>query len=129
MSRRSWFSIAVLAVVAVCALALTAPVLGSRQAVPKLKGTVGPGFTISLKSSSGKTVKTLKAGKYAFVISDKAAIHNFTLEQQSGGKLEKTLTATGFTGTKTVTLTLKEGKWKYYCSVHEPTMFGFFTVT
>jgi plastocyanin len=74
-------------------------------------------------------VKTLKAGKYTFVISDKAAIHNFTLEQESGGKFEKTLTATGFTGTKTVTITLKKGRWKYYCSVHESTMFGFFTVT
>jgi len=27
-----------------------------------------------------------------------------------------------------MTLTLKRGTWKYYCSVHEPQMFGYFTV-
>jgi plastocyanin len=93
----------------------------------KLKGTVGPGFTISL-TKAGKRVKTLSAGTYAFVITDKATIHNFTLEQEKGGKFEKHLTSTGFKGTKTVTVKLKRGKWKYYCSVHESTMFGFFTV-
>jgi plastocyanin len=34
-----------------------------------------------------------------------------------------------FTGTKTVTVTLKKGKWKYYCAPHETSMFGFFIVT
>ena len=129
MLRRTLLSIAIPVAVAIFALTLSGPVLGSTQAVPKLKGIVGPGYSISLKSSNGTKVKTLKAGKYTFVISDKAAIHNFTLEQESGGKFEKTLTATGFTGTKTVTITLKKGRWKYYCSVHESTMFGFFTVT
>jgi plastocyanin len=33
-----------------------------------------------------------------------------------------------FTDPKTVTVTLKRGKWKYYCSIHESLMFGFFTV-
>jgi plastocyanin len=100
---------------------------GQGSATPTLKGTVGPGFTISLKMN-GKLVKSLKAGSYKVVIADKASIHNFTLEQEKGGKFEKHLTSTPFTGTKTATVTLKAGKWKYYCSVHEPTMFGFFTV-
>jgi plastocyanin len=98
------------------------------MSAPKLKGTVGPGYTISLKDSTGKKVTSLKAGKYTFVVSDKASIHNFTLEQEKGGKFEKEISGTGFQGTKTVTLTLKAGKWKYYCSVHESQMFGFFTV-
>ena len=98
------------------------------MSAPKLKGTVGPGYTISLKDSTGKKVTSLKAGKYTFVVSDKASIHNFTLEQEKGGKFEKEISGTGFQGTKTVTLTLKPGKWKYYCSVHESQMFGFFTV-
>ena len=42
---------------------------------------------------------------------------------------EKTLTSTSFQGKKTVTVTLKKGSWKYYCSIHEPQMFGFFKVT
>lgn len=100
----------------------------AQASTPKLVGTVGPSYTIMLKKGSAK-VKTLKAGKYTFVISDKASIHNFTLEQEKGGKFEKTLTGTSFQGKKTVTVTLKKGKWKYYCSIHEPQMFGFFTVT
>ena len=55
--------------------------------------------------------------------------HSFVLEQVSGGKFEKQLTTVPFTGTKTVTVTLKKGKWKYYCAPHESSMFGFFTVT
>ena len=95
---------------------------------PKLVGTVGPGFTITLKKGT-KKVTTLKAGKYTFVVTDKSPIHNFTLERETGGKFEKTLTATSFQGKKTVTVALKKGKWKYYCSVHESQMFGFIKVT
>jgi hypothetical protein len=100
----------------------------AQASTPKLVGTVGPGFTITLKKGTAK-VKTLKAGKYTFVITDKASIHNFTLEQEKGGKFERHLTGTSFQGKKTATLTLKKGKWKYYCSNHESEMFGFFTVT
>jgi plastocyanin len=100
----------------------------AQASTPKLVGTVGPGYTITLKKGTAK-VKALKAGKYTFVITDKASIHNFTLEQEKGGKFEKRITGTSFQGKKTVTLTLKKGKWKYYCSIHEPQMFGFFTVT
>ena len=100
----------------------------SAMSTPKLVGTVGPAFTITLKQGT-KKVKTLKAGKYTFVINDKSSLHNFTLEQEKGGKFEKHLTSTPFVGTKTVTVTLKPGTWKYYCAVHEPQMFGFVKVT
>jgi hypothetical protein len=50
-----------------------------------------PGFTIHL-TMNGKRVTSLVAGSYAFVIADKASIHNFTLEQEAGGKFEKDLT-------------------------------------
>ncbi len=101
----------------------------AQASTPKLIGTVGPGYTIMLKHGAAK-VKTLKAGKYTFVITDKATIHNFTIEREKGGpKIEKTLTGTSFQGKKTMTVTLKTGSWKYYCSIHEPQMFGFFKVT
>jgi plastocyanin len=93
---------------------------------PKLDGTVGPSYTIVLKQG-GKKVTSLKAGKYTFVIHDKASAHNFTLEKS--GTSGKHLTSTSFVGTKTVTVTLSKGQWKYYCSVHESQMFGFFKVT
>jgi plastocyanin len=112
-------------------LAMTLVVLviaPAQAATPKVVGTVGPGFTIKL-TSAGKKATKLKAGKYTFVVADKASIHNFVLEQVSGGKWEKQLTAVPFVGTKTVTVTLKKGKWKYYCAPHESSMFGFFTVT
>jgi len=100
----------------------------SAMSTPKLVGTVGPGYSIVLKKGTTK-VKTLKAGKYTFVVTDKSPIHNFTLERETGGKIEKVLTGTGFQGKKTATVALKPGKWKYYCSVHESQIFGFFKVT
>ena len=53
-------------------------------AVPKLRGTIGPGYTISLKNAAGKRVKSLRHGKYTFIVRDKAGIHNFTLKGPGG---------------------------------------------
>ena len=58
----------VLAVAAAAMLALPA-----LAAAPKLTGTVGPGFTISMPK------KPTKAGKYTLVVTDKSCIHNFHL--------------------------------------------------
>ena len=52
---------------AVLALAVAAvPALG---ATPKLTGTDGPGFTITLKKGSTKVTK-VKAGKYTITVND-----------------------------------------------------------
>jgi plastocyanin len=124
MFRTTLFALAAAAV----AVAIVASA-EARSSSTRLIGTVGPGYTISLKKGTAK-VKTLKAGKYTFVITDKASIHDFTIEREKGGpKIEKTLTGTSFQGKKTVTVTLKKGSWKFYCSIHEPQMFGFFKVT
>jgi plastocyanin len=109
------------------ALAISGAALSQGTGIPKLKATVGPGYTVKL-TRNGAKVSSLKAGKYTFAIADRSSIHNFTIEQKTGGRFEKHLTGTAFTGSKTVTVTLKRGRWKYYCSVHESTMFGFFTV-
>jgi plastocyanin len=115
---------------ATAALALVVGAVASARpaATPTLNGTVGPGFTISLKKG-GKKVKTLKAGTYKFVINDKGNVHNFVLEKEKGGKFEKTLTGVSFVGSKTATIKLTKGTWKYYCAPHESTMHGEFTVT
>jgi plastocyanin len=84
--------------------------------LPKLHGTIGPGFTISLKDARGKAVKTLKHGKYRLTVQDKSNIHNFTLN--GPGIKNKMISGTGFVGPKTVTVTLKAGKYRYYCTVH-----------
>lgn len=124
MFRTTLFALAAAAVAVAIAASAEA-----RSSSTRLIGTVGPGYTITLKKGTAK-VKTLKAGKYTFVITDKASIHDFTIERENGGpKIEKTLTGTSFQGKKTVTVTLKKGSWKFYCSIHEPQMFGFFKVT
>jgi plastocyanin len=115
-------------VAAVVALGSAGAAMAFASATPMLNGSVGPGFTISLKNSAGKKVKTLKAGTYKFVITDKADIHTFDLAQKSGGKFHKELTSDTFKGKKTVTIKLSKGKWQYYCAVHSDTMFGNFTV-
>ncbi len=119
-------------VVTAAALALAvgaaASALGQGASIPTLKGTVGPGFTISL-TKGGKKIKTLQAGTYKVTVSDKSPSHNFTLERETKPKIEKHVTATAFTGTRTITVKLKRGQWKFYCSVHEAMMHGSFKVS
>lgn len=93
-------------------------------ATPKLTGTVGPGFTISLKSG-GKVVKSVKAGTYTVVVGDKSNIHNFRLE---GPGVNKAITTVGATGTKTATVTLKKGTYRFLCEPHASSMTGTFKV-
>jgi plastocyanin len=123
MSRRTLVAV----VAAIATALLAAGVAQSQGSATKLSGTVGPGFTIKL-TKGGKKFSSLKAGKYSFAVTDKSSIHDFTLEQEKGGKFEKHLTTVPATGSKTVSVTLKKGKWKYYCSAHEGQMHGFFTV-
>jgi hypothetical protein len=113
--------------VAVAALAVTLLLIVSAAfaATPKLSGSDGPGFTISLKKG-GKSVKSLKKGTYSITVADKATNHNFVLE---GPGVERQITTVSFKGTKTVTVKFRAGKYKFYCHPHEKTMFGFITVS
>jgi plastocyanin len=113
------------AALALVAAAFGSSVFGAHASAVKLNGTVGPGYTITL-TQHGERVKTLKAGTYKVVIADKATIHAFSLDGPHG--FAKDFTTVPFVGTKSVTLTLKAGKYKYYCPPHESTMFGHFTV-
>lgn len=102
------------------------------MSAPKLTGSVGPGFTISLKDATGKTVRSLKAGKYTFVVTDKSGSHNFVLEKPGTSKpfYRKQITSVGGTGkSKPITVTLTKGKWEVYCAPHRSSMKQRFTVT
>ena len=128
MNRKA---VAILAICMAAALVLVGAAFSrSSMSVKTLKGVVGPGYSISLKMG-GKKVKTLRAGKYKLVISDKSSFHNFTLEREkpSSPHMEKHITSTAFTGSKTLTWTLKPGSWRAYCSVHEAQMHQDFKVT
>jgi plastocyanin len=120
MSRAT---LAVAAAVAV-GLAIVGAALSRPNSTPTLTGTDGPGYTITLKKS-GTSVKTLKAGTYKFVISDKSSIHGFSLDGPHG--FAKDFTKIPFVGKQTFVVKLKAGKYKYYCPNHESTMFGHFT--
>jgi plastocyanin len=116
------------ATVAIAATAAAAALGQGRGAtVTNLKGTVGPGYSISL-TKAGKKVKTLKPGMYKITVTDKSSMHNFTLEKETKPNIEKHISGTGFKGTKTITVKLVKGHWKYYCSVHEPQMYGWLWV-
>ena len=107
------------------AAAVTLVLAVPATAATKLAGTTGPGFTITLKKA-GKTVRTLKAGRYTISVSDKSTIHNFRLK---GPGVNKEITGLRFTGTKTVTVRLKAGKYTYVCDPHVPSMKGSFRVS
>jgi hypothetical protein len=66
------------------AVGVVTEAMATAMATPKLHGTIGPGFTISLKNAQGKKVATLKHGTYSFVVADKSSIHNFTLNGPGG---------------------------------------------
>jgi hypothetical protein len=112
--------------VAGVALAIAGAAFSHTDSTPTLVGTVGPGYHITLKTKSGKLVKTLRRGTYRFVIHDKATIHAFSMDGPHG--FDHDFTKIPFVGTKTSTIKLRAGKYKYYCPNHESIMFAHFTV-
>lgn len=109
----------------VALIVVSAWVTVGSAATLKLSGVTGPGFTITVKRG-GKPVKTLKAGIYRIVVSDKSSLHNFHLFGPGVNKK----TTVPFMGTQTWTVKLKRGKYTYQCDVHAAAgMKGSFRVT
>jgi len=105
------------------ALAATAPT--SAAPAQSITGMVGPGFTIVL-TKTGHTVTKLKARTpYRFVIRDHATIHDFHLRRPG---IDRVLTSVAFQGTKSYTLTLKKGTYRFFCDPHAGFMHGSFRV-
>jgi plastocyanin len=92
-------------------------------AVPRASGTVGPGFTISLKQG-GKKVTQLKPGRVAITVRDLSSGHNFHLV--GPGVNRKTSVAQ--LGTVTWNLTLRRGTYRFVCDPHATIMKGSFIV-
>ena len=118
--------ILVLAFALAAASAVATMAFARHTMTPTLVGTDGPGYKITL-TRSGTAVKTLKHGTYTIVIHDKSSIHGWSLDGPHG--FAKDIARIPSVGTKTVTLTLKAGKYKFYCPNHESIMFGHFTAT
>jgi plastocyanin len=122
MNRTSLLTAAALT----ASLALAAPALAAQTASAPLAGSVGPGFTITLKNKVGKPVKTLKPGSYTITVKDQSTSHDFHL---FGPGVKNVITTVPFKGTKKVTVTLKAGKYTFQCDPHAASgMKGTFTV-
>ena len=90
-----------------------------------MKGTVGPGFEISLTTEDGQPVETLAAGSYTLLTDDKSDIHNFHL---TGSGVDVS-TDVGGTGTDSFDVTFTAGSYHFQCDPHASTMNGDFEVT
>jgi hypothetical protein len=92
-------------------------------ATPKLVASVGPGETITLRTSSGAPVRALRAGVYTVVVKDKSNEHNFRIVGPGVSKA----TGVGSTGTVTWKIKLVRGKgYRFQCDPHSDDMRGAF---
>ncbi|MCW2920862.1 MAG: hypothetical protein JWL76_736 [Thermoleophilia bacterium] len=85
-----------------------------------LYGTVGPGYTISLTTTSGVAVRSIAAGRqFDIVVRDRSSHHNFRL---AGPGLTRQ-TSVAFVGTtRPWRVTFTRGTWTYLCQPHSLTM-------
>jgi len=108
------------------ALACAAAALGAPAAAhaEDLFATVGPGFTITLRTAQGQAVSHLDPGAYRIVVNDLSDLHNFHL-YGPGVSL-----ATDVEALEQVTweVTLVEGRYAFVCDPHATIMKGAFTV-
>jgi plastocyanin len=105
---------------------LVPPTAFALLSATRLAGTTGPGMTITVKKA-GKKVTRLTPGKYTITVSDKSSAHDFVLT--GPGIRNKMITGLAYRGSKTVTVTLKKGRYEYYCTPHRSMgMKGFISV-
>jgi hypothetical protein len=101
---------------------------GASGDIPRLVGTVGPGFTIDLVDATGKHVDVIPAGQYELLVHDLSAEHNFVLGNR-GSQALVAQTEGPFVGDQTFTINLTQGSYAYACSPHFEVMFGRFQVS
>jgi len=89
-----------------------------------LKGTVGPGFTISVTTADGDPVETISPGSYDLEIEDLSSAHNFHLT----GPSVDISTDVAETGTQDEPLDLAAGTYTFVCDPHASQMSGSFEV-
>lgn len=125
MTRFAALALPVLLIVIALAAPRHAPA-AARATV--LRGTVGPDFTITLKTAQGRLVTRdtkLKPGTYTIRVRDLSPIHNFHLFGPGVNKL----TSVQNTGSVSWTVRLTRGVYHYRCDPHRTIMHGSFTVS
>ena len=124
-STSRWLRAALAAATAVaCAAALavapaTAASDGRPDALPKLHGSVGPDFVITIDETS------VPAGRYKLIVRDKGTIHNFHI---FGEGVDKATSVPG-TGRTAFRIRLKAGTYTIQCDAHPLQMNTTLTVT
>jgi plastocyanin len=87
----------------------------------KLRLTAGPGFTISLKTSAGRAVKTMTTGTYTVAVRDRSNLHNAHLV----GPGYNRRTTVPFVGSQTWKVKLARiGTLRFLCDPHASQMKG-----
>ncbi len=82
----------------------------------KLVLTSGPAFVITLKTSRGKAVKSMRPGTYTVTVRDRGRIHNAHIVAPGYNRLTKPLT---YTGMQTWKVKLaKVGVLRFLCDPH-----------
>ena len=85
----------------------------------KLLLTSGPGFTITLKTAAGKTVKSMRTGTYTVVVRDRGRIHDAHVIAPGVNRRTTPLT---YTGTQTSRVRLaRAGTFRFLCDPHVAT--------
>jgi plastocyanin len=94
----------------------TPPAAGPVTPGTKLVLTTGPAQVITLKTSTGKAVKTMKLGTYTETVRDRGRIHNAHVIAPGFNRRTSPLTYTG-TQTWKVKLT-RAGTFRFLCDPH-----------
>jgi plastocyanin len=90
-----------------------------------LYATVGPGRTISFRTSRGGRITRLRPGRYTIVVRDRSRSHSFHLYGRGVNKR----TRIRFAGTTRWTLTFRRGAvYRFRCNAHPRSMRGSFRV-
>lgn len=87
-------------------------------AIPQLRGTAGPGFSITLQNEAGTIVSKLDPGTYELSVRDLAIDHNFHIY---GPGVEEA-TSVDAIEDKTWTVTFRDGRYTYLCDLHPTQM-------
>jgi len=83
--------------------------------------TTGPGFSITLKTTAGKAVKSMKVGTYTVTVRDRSSMHNAHVVAPGYNRK----TTVSFVGTQTWKVKLAQaGTLRFLCDPHASFMKG-----
>lgn len=116
MRKRTRIAGGIFALAAIIAAGAIATGMGSAASKDgrQLEGTVGPGFTITLKMD-GDQVTSLRPGVYWLTVNDLSNRHNFHI---FGPGLDDVVTTVPEVGTDTVKINLEHGTYTFQCDPH-----------